>query len=314
MFPLSSRIVALFAVIFAVPLVGIGAALACNGHAHQRPEKPSYQVVTGHLLVHNPNSGAVELLLDGKEVGIIDAGKYATFGPFVAGDHRIVLRIPQRRLESRRTLAKEVVTVRPFARSQLNIPLFARAVVSIKNTSRRDVQVMVNGKSRGLLEANSKLKFMARKGAEIELLGRRGRLLKSQRVEATGLSREGIRFDGPERASMRIFNAERRTAKLFVDGRYLGKIGGGNQGTFMLPVGIVDLEVEFGGRGNIDRRVFEAVKVAPYGIGFFELRTRGDGRGGARRDAVESRSRYQPTASKRGSTRSEASVDTQASS
>ena len=52
-------------------------------------------------------------------------------------------------------------------------------------------------------------------------------------------------------ASMRILNAERRTAAL-VDGRYLGKLGG-RQGTFMLPVGIVDIEVEFGGRGN--RRV-----------------------------------------------------------
>ena len=314
MFPLSPRVIALFAVIFAVPLVGIGAALACNGHAHHRPERPSYQEVTGHLLVHNPNQGAVEILLDGKEIGTIEAGKYATFGPFLAGDHRMILRIPQRRLQARRTLAKEVVTVRPFARSKVNIPLFSRAVVSIKNTTRRDVQVMVNGKSRGLLEADSKLKFMARKGAEIELLGLRGRVLKSHRVEASGLSREGIRFDGPERASMRIFNAERRTAKLFVDGRYLGKIGGGSQGTFMLPVGTIDLEVEFGGRGHIDRRVFEAVKVAPYGIGFFELRTRADGRGGARRDLVDSRSRYQPTATKRGSARSEASVDIQASS
>jgi len=226
-------------------------AQADHRYASQRGDDCDRPIAaSGFITVDNPNSAALEVLVDGQLVGAVAAGRTERFGPFEAGSHRVRTRYVCNRGSFRFPVSRDRVSVTPRYPARIRAPFVDAAVLALSNQWIEPMDVLIDGQHAGTIGAHGKLMMQAPRGAKVVFVGPHGERTLKARVRSGGLSTESLALIPPAQATVSIHNPLNGNLEL-VDartGRVLCTLRPGQREQVVLPSGHAQLAVRFRGR------------------------------------------------------------------
>lgn len=173
-----------------------------GGYAHRRAPQE------GFVTIRNRNQSSLEVLVDGKVMGEVDAMTSARFGPLDEGNHRVRVRFNRRNLRFPVTVQR--VWIGSGEPARLVIPEVDLGIVRVKNNWAQPMTVVLNGRVVGKVPAYQKSALQVKNAVGLlELRTPSGVTAVSQRINLAGLEADRMVLDPPRDGTVTIFNPSR---------------------------------------------------------------------------------------------------------
>lgn len=173
-----------------------------GGYAHRRAPQE------GFVTIRNRNQSSLEVLVDGKVMGEVDAMNAARFGPLDEGSHRVRVRFNRQNLRFPVTVQR--VWIGSGEPARLVIPEVDLGIVRVKNNWVQPMTVVLNGRVVGKVPAYQKSALRVKNAVGLlELRTPSGVTAVSQRINLAGLEADRMVLDPPRDGTVTVFNPSR---------------------------------------------------------------------------------------------------------
>ena len=216
-----------------------------RGNAYGRHHRAP--VDDGFITVRNRNRVDLQVLVNGKLQGEVEADSVARFGPFADGKHRVRVRFNRRNL--RFPVSKQRVWVgdRPV---RVDVPVTDVGLLRVRNDWVEPMTVVHNGRTLGTIGALDKRLFKVKNAyGRVELRTPRGTVAVTKRIDLQGLERDRLALVPPREGLVTLANPSRQHELVVTGARggHIATLRPGAHQTLRQPAGEVTLTASYRG-------------------------------------------------------------------
>ncbi len=223
-----------------------------SGRHHRAP------VDDGFITVRNRNEVDLEVLVNGKVQGDVEANSVARFGPFPDGKHRVRVRFNRRDLRFPVTKQRVWVGDHPV---RVDVPVADVGLLLVSNDWIEPMTVVHNGRVIGTIEALDERLFQV-KGAygRVELRTPKGTAVITKRIDLQGLERDRLALVPPSEGMVTIVNPSQQHGLEITcaRGSHITTLRAGGHQTIQQPAGEVTLTASYRGMPIQTAKVFSS--------------------------------------------------------
>lgn len=203
----------------------------------------------GAITVRNDNAVPLEVLVDRRVVGTVDAWTTARFAGIDQGNHRVKVRFNGRNL--RFPVLRENITVGGRHPTRLAVPTMDAGILVVRNDWVEPMTVLVDGRTAGTVGPNSRqvLKARGHRG-HVQLVTPRGAVAATSWVSLHALERSRVRVHVPQSGTIAVSNPSHMHRLELVDstGRWVANLPPGATRMIEQPAGHNALRALYRGR------------------------------------------------------------------
>ena len=201
----------------------------------------------GFITVRNRNQVDLEVLVNGKVRGEVEAHSVARFGPFPDGKHRVRVRFNRRDLRFPLTKQRVWVGEHPV---RVDVPVADVGLLRVRNDWVEPMTVVHNGRVIGTIGALDKRLFKVKSAyGRVELRTPRGTAAITKHIDLQGLERDRLALVPPREGLVTIANPSRQHELVITcaRGSHITTLRPGARQTVRQPAGEVTLTASYRG-------------------------------------------------------------------
>ncbi len=221
-----------------------------RSHRHRGDDAPRsdhrWAPDDGFITVRNENLAPLQVLVDGKVQGDVDARSAARFGPFDLGRHKVRVRFVGDGLRFPVTVEKVFLDGRSPAR--IIAPELDAGLLVVRNEWVEPMTVVLNGRTVGQVAPNARdVLRVDRARGRIELRTPGGTTAVTKQISMHGLEQDRMALQPPREGIVSVFNpsATHPLEIVCARGNVLARIAPRTQATILQPAGHVTLTATY---------------------------------------------------------------------